>query len=321
MSARPAAGQAGQAGLIHDAGYYGSDEEFLSLVVPFLIGGLNAGQPTFAVFAEPKTALLRDALPDPSAVTFFDGEVQYDRPATTLRNYRQLMAAQVAAGARQVRVAGGVPYPGVREPWSGWARYEAALNHVFADFPAWALCPYDTRITPDYVLADVARTHPRLVTGGKQIVSADYLEPTKFLSNQNCAEPELDPIEDSAPVMEMVDPPTGTARRVVEAVALACGLLRDEVDDLVAAVHEAITNAFIHGQRPVRLRVWAGLRRVVVAVTDRGLGPSDPFAGLLPAPRFPDEGLGLWLIHQLCRHVTMSRDEHGFTIRLVAGPL
>ena len=306
---------AGQVKLIHDAGYYGSDEEFLSLVVPFLIGGLNAGQPTFAVFTEPKTALLRDALPDPSAVTFFDGEAQYDRPATTLRNYRQLMAAQVAAGARQVRVAGG---PGVRAPWSGWARYEAALNHVFADFPAWALCPYDTRITPDYVLADVARTHPRLVTGGgKQIVSADYLEPAEFLSSQNCAEP--DPLEDSAPVMEMVDPAPGTARRVVESVALACGLLRDEVDDLVAAVHEAITNAFVHGRRPVRLRVWAGLRRVVVAVTDRGRGPSDPFAGLLPAPSFPNEGLGLWLIHQLCRHVTMSRDEHGFTIRLVAG--
>jgi len=75
----------------------------------------------------------------------------------------------------------------------------------------------------------------------------------------------------------------------------------------------------LDGRRPVRLRVWAGPRRVVVAVTDRGTGPSDPFAGLLPAARFPDGGLGLWLIHQLCRDVTMSRDEDGFTIRLVAG--
>jgi anti-sigma regulatory factor (Ser/Thr protein kinase) len=311
---------AGQAELIHDAGYYGSDEEFLALVVPFLTDGLNDGEPTFAVFTEQKTALLRDALPDPSAVTFFDGEEQYNRPATTLQNYRQLMAAQVAAGARLVRVAGVPPYPGVGAPWSGWARYEAALNHVFANFPAWALCPYDTRITPDYVLADVARTHPRLVTGGGQrTVSADYLDPAEFLNNQNCAEP--DPLEDSAPVMEMVDPAPGAARLVVEAAALASGLPNDEVDDLVAAAHEAITNAFIHGRRPMRLRVWVGLRRVVVAVTDQGRGPSDPFAGLLPAPRSPDQGLGLWLIHQLCRHVTMSRDEHGFTIRLVAGKI
>lgn len=310
---------AGQAGFSHDAAYYGSDEEFLALVVPFLVEGLNAGEPTFAVFIEPKNALLRDALPDASEVMFLDGEQQYERPATTLRNYRKLLAAQMAAGARQIHVAG-VPDPGVGAPWSGWARYEAALNHVFADAPACALCPYDTRITPDSVLADVARTHPRLVTGGgKRIVSANYVQPAEFLSSQNCAEP--DPLEDFAPVMEMVDPATGHARRAVETVALACGLPREEVDDLVSAVHEAITNAFVHGRRPVRLRVWAGPRRVVVAVTDRGQGPSDPFAGLLPAPHPPDEGLGLWLIHQLCRHVAMCRDEHGFTIRLVAGKI
>jgi anti-sigma regulatory factor (Ser/Thr protein kinase) len=309
---------AGQAGFIHEAAYYGSDEEFLDLVVPFLTGGLNAGEPTFAVFTEPKIAMLRDALPDPSPVTFLNGEVQYDRPAATIQTYRQVVSDQLAAGARQVRVAGGVPHPGVGVPWTGWARYEAAVNHAFADFPLRAMCPYDTRITPDEVLADVARTHPGLVTaGGKRTVSADYLEPAEFLGTR--VHPEPDPLEDFPPAMEMADPVTGAARRAVEAVALACGIPRDETDDLVTAVDEAVANALLHGRRPVRLRVWAGPQRVVVAVADRGPGPSDPFAGLLPAARFPDGGLGLWLIHHLCRHVTMSRDEHGFTIRLIAG--
>jgi anti-sigma regulatory factor (Ser/Thr protein kinase) len=308
---------AGQAECIHEAAYYGSDEEFLSLVVPFLTGGVNAGEPTYAVFTEPKIALLRDALPDPSAVTFLSGEEQYDRPAAAIRNYRQVAADHLSAGARQVRLAGSVPHPGVGVPWTGWARYEAAVNHVFANLPLRAICPYDTRITPDDVLADVARTHPRLVTaGGERVVNPDYIEPAEFLATRIRTEP--DPLEDFAPAMEMLNPATGGARRTVEAVALACGI-GDEVDDLIAAAHEAVTNALIHGRRPVRLRVWAGPGRVVVAVSDRGQGPTDPFAGLLPAARFPDGGLGLWLIHQLCRHVTMSRDEYGFTIRLVAG--
>jgi len=307
----------GQVRFIHEAAYYGSDEEFVALVVPFLTGGLNAGEPTFAVFTEPKIALLRDALPDSSAVRFLDSAEQYERPAATIHAYQQLMADQVAAGVRQVRVAGDTPHPGVGAPWAGWARYEAALNHVFADSPVWGLCPYDTRITPDEVLADVAMTHPQLVTaGGGRVASADYVEPAEFLDTRIRVEP--DPFEDCAPVMEMTDPATVAARRAVEAVARASGV-RDEVNDLVAAVHEAVDNALIHGRRPVWLRVWAGAQRVVVAVTDQGRGPSDPYAGLLPAPHFPDGGLGLWLIHQLCRHVTMSRDEHGFTIRLVAG--
>jgi len=305
-----------EVGFIHEAGYYGSDEEFLALVVPFLRGGLDAGEPTFAVFTEPKTAMLRDALPEPSAVTFLSGEEQYDRPAATIRTYRQVVTDQLAAGARQIRVAGAVPHPGVGAPWTGWARYEAAVNHAFVSFPLRAMCPYDTRITPDDVLADVARTHPRLVTVAERSASAEYLQPAEFLSTQKSPEP--DPLEDFAPAMAMVNPATGAARRAVEAVALACGV-RDEADDLVTAVHEAVTNALVHGRRPVRLRVWAGPQRVVVAVTDRGTGPSDPFAGLLPAAGFPDGGLGLWLIHQLCRHVTMSRDEDGFTIRLIAG--
>ena len=159
---------AGQGAWIHEAGYYGSDEEFLALLVPFLTGGLDAGEPTFAVFTEPKTALLRDALPEPTAVTFLSGEEQYDRPAATIRTYLRILAEQVAGGARQIRVAGEVPHPGRGAPWSGWARYEAAVNHAFDGFPLWALCPYDTRITPDDVLADARRIYQR---AGFELVS------------------------------------------------------------------------------------------------------------------------------------------------------
>jgi anti-sigma regulatory factor (Ser/Thr protein kinase) len=85
------------------------------------------------------------------------------------------------------------------------------------------------------------------------------------------------------------------------------------------AVSETVTNAICHGRPPTQLRVWPARDRIVVTVTDQGRGPSDPFAGLLPAAKAPAGGLGLWLTHQLCNLVTFDHREDGFTVRLIAG--
>ena len=92
-----------------------------------------------------------------------------------------------------------------------------------------------------------------------------------------------------------------------------------QMQDLTLAVSEVVTNAMRHGVAPVRMRAWAGEDRVVVEVTDGGTGPTDPYAGLLPAGDGVSGGLGLWLTHQLCDHVTLSRHDDGFAVRLIAG--
>ena len=92
-----------------------------------------------------------------------------------------------------------------------------------------------------------------------------------------------------------------------------------DVEHLVFAVGEAVTNALIHGRRPVRFRMWVAPHRLVATVTDRGDGPADPFVGLLPVTDTSSAGLGLWLTHQLCSHVTLDTTDDGFTIRLVVG--
>ena len=93
----------------------------------------------------------------------------------------------------------------------------------------------------------------------------------------------------------------------------------DAVEHLVFAVSEVVTNALIHGRPPVRFRLWTAPDRIVATVTDRGDGPADPFAGLLPVTDTCSAGLGLWLTHQLCRHVTLDTTDDGFTIRLILG--
>jgi Histidine kinase-like ATPase domain len=70
---------------------------------------------------------------------------------------------------------------------------------------------------------------------------------------------------------------------------------------------------------PVRIRLWSAPDRVVATVSDRGDGPADPFAGLLPLTDTSSAGLGLWLTHQLSSHVTLDTTDDGFTIRLIVG--
>ena len=113
-------------------------------------------------------------------------------------------------------------------------------------------------------------------------------------------------------------PPTPQAlwatRRVLRSVLEVCGW-GSATSELDAS--EAVTNALIHGLPPVRLRLWTGPDRIVATVTDGGDGPADPFVGLLPVTDTCSAGLGLWLTHQLCSHVTLDTTDDGFTIRLI----
>jgi anti-sigma regulatory factor (Ser/Thr protein kinase) len=310
---------AGRSGFFHEAVFYSSDSEFLSTVVPFLEGGLEAGEPTVVALGPGTRELVRTELGDTAGI-IFDGAGDADtRPARLIASYAEFFAAQTAGGAQQIRVVGEIPHPGLGVPWDWWARYEATINRAFAGFPVWGLCPYDMRTTPDPVLGDVARTHPQLATiDGEHLDNARYRDPVKFLTRRPPAGP--DPLEvASAPLVELLDPTPGAARRAARDVGRLTDLDPTEVDNLVVAVNEVVTNALSHGLPPVRLRLWAAPGRMVATVSDGGDGPTDPFAGLLPGTGAAAGGLGLWVVHQVCSHVMFDRTSDGFTLRLVAG--
>lgn len=305
-------------GLFHEAAFYSSDDELLAIVVPFLRSGVEAGEPTLVVVGAERTELVRAALADTSRISFMDQRTQYARPVSTIKSYRKVLAAHVARGAQQIRLVGEVPHPGTGRPWEWWARYEAAFNHAFADFPAWVICPYDARIAPTEVLADAARTHPHLATpDGQHVVSSGFEDPVEFLTSRTAD--GADPLEAAPPMIDLIDPTPVAARRAVLDTSRACQLDDGELDNFVIAVNEAVTNALCHGLPPVRLRLWSGPDRLVVTITDRSHGPTDPFAGLFTTPNSSSADVILWLIHHLCSHVTFGRDDDGFTIRLVAG--
>jgi anti-sigma regulatory factor (Ser/Thr protein kinase) len=308
---------AGHHGYLHEAVYYRSAEELLAVAVPFLLDGVAAGEPTVLSFGERNAALLRRALPADSGVLFLTGGDVYARPAAAIRRYREMLAGYVAAGAGQIRILGELPTSALGVTWDWWARYESAINHAYDEFPLWSLCAYDLRRTPHAVLDDVARTHPRCLTpDGRHVPSATYTEPMTYL-RENRPVP-ADPLQATPPHVELTDPTAAQARAAVYAADRGA-LPGDDVDDLVVAVSETVTNALRHGRPPVRLRLWAGPDRIVTTVSDGGDGPKDPFAGLLPTGDGTQGGLGLWIAHQSCNHVTSMRGPGGYTLRLTAG--
>ncbi|WBB80714.1 anti-sigma factor RsbA family regulatory protein [Micromonospora sp. WMMD882] len=308
---------AGHVGYFHEAVCYDSDDELLAVVLPFLLGGVEAGEPTFVSFGEPHAALVRSALPAGTAVRFLTGGDVYARPAGAIRSYRRLLAEQVTAGAGQIRIVGEMPPAALGVTWDWWARYESAINHAYDEFPLWSMCAYDRRTTPAPVLADVLRTHPRVaLPDGRRLPSQTYTEPPVYLAEPRPALP--DPIQHATPTVELTDPTAVQTRAAVRA-AYHGQVSADEVEDLVVAVSETVTNALRHGRPPIRFRLWSGPDRIVVAVSDGGDGPKDPYAGLLPAGSGVAGGLGLWIVHQSCDHVTMHRGVEGFTIRLTTG--
>jgi anti-sigma regulatory factor (Ser/Thr protein kinase) len=308
---------AGHTGYYHEAVCYASDDALLDVAVPFLLGGVAAGEPTVVALGERAAELVRAALPAGSGVTFLAGGAIYARPASAIRSFRELLAGHVADGAGQIRIIGEL-WPAERGvPWDWWARYESAINHAYDDFPLWGMCAYDTRRIPAPALADVLRTHPRTaMPSGGHVPNAGYTEPAVYLAEPR--EPVPDPVQHTEPLADLADPSLSEARAAVRAADRG-HLPADEVGDFVVAVSEAVANAQVHGSGPVRVRVWSGTDRLVATVTDAGPGPKDPFTGLLPTGDGAAGGLGLWIAHQTCNHVVMHRHIDGFTIRLTAG--
>ena len=310
----------GQVGHYHEAGFYGSDAEFAALIVPFAEEGIAAGEPVILGYDDRKSGLLRSWLTDPSAVDFIGDKSLYATPGRAIATYRRLFEFHVAMGAGQIRIAGDVPHPGNGGRFEGWDRYESAVNTVWQDFPVWGRCLYDATTAPAPVLDIVERTHPRIVSpSGERRASDRYQSASAFEGLPYTP----DPLEDSTPLVELVNRPAADARHALAHIGRG-RIPATTLDDLLIGLSEAVTNAQRHGRPPVTVRIWATPGRIVVTVHDTGRGPADHLAGLVPAPSNISDhrlGLGLWAMHQLDIGVALRHTDDGFTVRLRSGTI
>ena len=303
--------------LEHDAFLYGSDEQLVTAMVPFLQEGLTRGDAAAAVTTPGNLALLRDRLGADAHVGYVEAADWYVRPAAAIAQFDAAIRELIDGGAPHLRVVGELPFGSTLGEHASWNRYEAIVNEAFKRAPLWVVCLYDTRALPERLIETARRTHPTLFEARRRRQSADYVEPAVLLGQ--IPEPGI-PVAGPPRLQLRIDgDPRGWRHSLAGAVE-AEALPRGRAEEFLIAVGEVVANALGHGHGLAELTLWSTNDGVVCAVHDDGPGLDDPFAGYLP-PGNDDaaQGMGLWVARQLSDSLAIQSGADGTTVRLGIG--
>lgn len=303
--------------LEHDAFLYGSDEQLVTAMVPFLQEGLTRGDAAAAVTTPGNLALLRDRLGADAHVSYVEAADWYVRPAAAIAQFDAAIRELIDGGAPHLRVVGELPFGSTLGEHASWNRYEAIVNEAFKRAPLWVVCLYDTRALPEQLIEAARRTHPTLFEARRRRQSADYVEPVVLLGQ--IPEPGV-PVAGPPRLQLRIDgDPRGWRHSLAGAVE-AEALPRGRAEEFLIAVGEVVANALGHGHGLAELTLWSTNDGVVCAVHDDGPGLDDPFAGYLP-PGNDDaaQGMGLWVARQLSDSLAIQSGADGTTVRLGIG--
>jgi anti-sigma regulatory factor (Ser/Thr protein kinase) len=300
-------------GFRHEAMLYSGLDGFLDGTLPFIQGAVADGEPVLVVVNAEKIDMLRSHLNgDSDGVCFLDMAGVGRNPACIIPAWRDFVADHAASGR---------PFRGIGEPV--WAdrkhaeliecqRHESLLNLAFVDAPSWwLLCPYDLDTLPDDVIHEAERSHPYVMDGSRPRPSTAYagIEGTDPFTG-TLPEP-LGPVAE----LPFSKGPLRLLRHFVTDRAVAAGLDRVRMDDLLLAVTEAASNSLRHGGGHGTLRVWQDELALICEVRDHGR-ITYPLAGRERPPDDMVGGRGLWLVNHLCDLVQVRSSALGTILRL-----
>ena len=303
---------------IHHAAVYGSDNEFLAMALPFIRGGIAAGEPVLAATTPANLELLTSALGEDAA--------QFDQAETVFFGPRP--PQRVAAFEKYARRRGiGQRIRILAEPsWAGrtateisdWQRMEAGLNLLLESTGIWMICPYDSRQLPGPIIDSARRTHPALVAGTTTRQSPSYSDPVSYAFGHDGP---LPPPPGSAPLL-----PATTRlpdiRRFAARQAAAAHLGDGSASLMTVAVHETAVYLKNATGSPVTVRIWQQHGAIVCDLHAHGPAAPGPFDGFrmpdLDQSR-PDDGL--WYARQFSTRLDLRATADGIQARLQMGPL
>lgn len=300
----------------HHALVYGSADEFLKAAVPFVSDGVAVGDPVLVVTRQANMTALRAALgADAARVDLVDS---FDWPRTAARGrsaYNDWSERHGNAG-RSVRLVGEPMWEALsilqmRE----WAQYDAALTYQFqrAEMATHALCTYDQRVVPSFVLHDAESAHPDLVHDPGRRHSSPFEDPRRLAARVN-AEPLPSPPGTAERLAFTAD--LGPVRRVIEDLGETRGIRGERLHEFITAVNEILTNVCEHGEGSGVLRCWFDPGELVCDVYDARGRLREPWPGMLPPDVGRVDGRGLWLARQLSDAVEVRSGAQGTSIRL-----
>jgi anti-sigma regulatory factor (Ser/Thr protein kinase) len=299
----------------HEALLYSGWAEFVAGTVPFIRGGLEAGEPVLVVESSAKIDVLRMALgDDASEVLFADmGEVG-SNPARIIPAWHDFVTRHGDSG-RRLR--------GIGEPiWKGRSddeliecqRHESLLNVAFGrGLPWWLMCPYDMENLDEAVIDEARRSHEYITeraSGNKRSEMFRGLEASGAPFDAPLPEPGTSIRHLTFSSEDLV-----SVRQLVSRHARAARLAPARADELVTAVNEVATNSVRHGGGSGSLRLWQDRSSMVCEIRDKGrfhkplVDRERPLRDIA-APR------GLWLANQLCDLVQIRSLPEGTVVRL-----
>jgi anti-sigma regulatory factor (Ser/Thr protein kinase) len=286
----------------HEALMYAGMADFLAGTVPFIRGGLEAGEPVLVVESAAKIALLRSELgADARSVAFADMADVGANPARIIPAWTDFVKRQGGDG-RRLR--------GIGEPiWNGRTpleliecqRHESLLNTAFATGePWWLLCPYDTETMDPDVIDEARRSHPYVTDG------TSFHRSNDFRGLDACAAPF------DAPLPE---PGSGVHELAFNAFNLVEVRGQSRAANFVLAANEIATNSVVHGGGKGSFRIWREAGAVSCEVRDAGHISNPLVDRELPAAEAAGSR-GLWLANQLCDLVQIRSVPGGTAVRL-----
>jgi anti-sigma regulatory factor (Ser/Thr protein kinase) len=298
----------------HEALMYAGWAEFVAGTVPFIRGGLEAGEPVLVVETAAKIEMLRVALgSEAEDVLYADMLEVGSNPARIIPAWHDFVSRHGAAG-RRLR--------GIGEPiWKGRSadelaeaqRHESLLNTAFGrGQPWWLLCPYDVENLDPAVIEEARRSH-EFVTGQDTETRSELFRGIDASGAPfDQALPELGT---SVGQLDFGAADLGAVRSLVHSHTTAARLSGSRAAELVAAVHEVATNSVHHGGGSGSMRIWRDRASMVCEIRDRGR-----FGNPLADRTRPSDDLGsprgLWLANQLCDLVQIRSLPEGTVVRL-----
>jgi hypothetical protein len=274
---------------VHPALFYRNVSEYLAGTLPFIIGGLAAGEPVAVAVPGSQLELLRTELGDASGqVKFLDMTIVGRNPGRIIPGVLRAFADQHHTSL--VRIIGEPIWDGrSATEYPACVQHEALINLAFTGRAVSILCHYDSEALTPEVIADAAATHPVLIdTSGQR--DSDAYAPDHIAASYN--QPLPVPADSASQDFDMATLPL--LRPFASRHAQWLGLTAGRADDLILAIVELATNSVEHGAGAGTVHVWAADGDLVCQVFDAGQ-ITDPLVGRRPAStgRFPGASISL----------------------------
>ena len=298
----------------HAALFYAGEDAYAAALLPFIRGGLEAGEPVLVMVPGRKVDLLRSRLgSDASEVHFADMTEVGANPGWIIPAWRDFVEERAEPGTR---------LRGIGEPiWAGRTldelvecqRHEALLNVAFdGAAPMDLLCPYDELALDEGVIEEAFRSHPIVVEDG------EFMDCPAYIGVEKAAKPFRKPLpERPADAAKLAfDASTLHALRLFVATRASDTRLSPlRAEDAVLAVNELASNSVRHGGGSGLLCTWVDDDTLIAEVSDRG-HMDRPLAGREQPSSGQIGGHGLWLVNQLRDLVQMRTYPTGSVVRV-----